>query len=92
MRAHCGILGNEIADKAANHGNSNVTSVLSLLTNEELYSLLNSRFVDHWRLTLKSGIILSSKGKYLSTMQSCITNNSWMKLESRRVECVVAKL
>ena len=92
VRAHCGIHGNEVADRAANLAHLNNQSARSYLSKEELYTMLEEMFSTHWTQTWRNGVLLSSKGKHLYNMQREITNNSWMKIESRKIECGITRL
>lgn len=91
-RAHCGIKGNEIADRAANMGHGNSFSCRSQMSKEENCNLINKCFTEHWRKNWKCSVILSNKGKFLSNLQKNIPNNSWITMKSRRIETAIARL
>lgn len=92
IKAHCGISGNEIVDKAANLGHTNDFSTLSYLSNEEILTKLNSCVLEYWRADWRREVDSTGKGKFLADMQTHIQNNSFLSVTSRKIETSIARL
>lgn len=91
-KSHCGILGNEIADQAANLGHCNNRSEMTFLSIEEQYNLIDKLFIQHWNQSWKCEVTSSGKGTHLSNLQDVIRDNSWIKLKSRKLETSVTRM
>ena len=92
VRAHCGIYGNEIADRAALTAHKNIQSTRSHLSKEEILNAIDFKFAESWSRNWKTNVILTNKGKILSGLQNEIKNNSWFSLNSRKVESAITRL
>lgn len=92
IKAHCGISGNEIVDKAANLGHGSDSSTLSFLSNEEIFAKLNSCVLEYWKSEWKEEVDLTGKGRFLSNIQPHIQNNSFISVTSRKVETSISRL
>lgn len=67
-------------------------SVNSNLSYDEVQGVIHSKFIDHWLRTWKNGVILSSKGKFMSHIVDRPKLRKWLSLRSRRMECITARL
>merc|ERR1712074_422499 len=74
VKAHCGILGNEIADRGANQAHQNNRSEILPLPKEYYYNLLKKQFIVNWNQYWRSSITLTSKGQYLLNFRETISN------------------
>lgn len=93
VKAHCGILGNEIADRSANKGHSNSVSELYDLTIEEMVSILKRNFQEYWNDYWKFTSDLCGKGMFLRAIRDDIKGSEPVaKLSSRRHEVVIHRL
>lgn len=90
--AHCGILGNEAADRCANLGHSNSVSARTKLHFEELVSLLRASTLTEWRCRWHERVLLSGRGGFLSGILDKPVFRRWFDLPSRRLSCVVSRL
>ena len=92
VRAHCGIAGNEIADKTAKLGHENDRIELFPLSYTELTSLLkiNIREIwnEHWRATSQ----MQNKGMFLCNIKEDLRAPSVGDLRCRRDEVVIHRL
>jgi ribonuclease HI len=92
LKSHAGIKGNEIADRAANIGHNNERSVLTSLCYEEMINLVNTKFHSYWNANWKLRVSLSGKGRFASTILDTLKYRQYLSLDSRRLECVTARL
>lgn len=90
--SHCGIIGNDIADKAAKLGHSNEVSTLSFLSQEEHSYRLHGYFRRYWNLCWGSTVICTQKGKFMFDLRKTIENTFWLSHESKRIETIVSRL
>lgn len=91
-RAHCGIKGNEVADRAANLGHNNIMSAMSDLSFEELSLILEGNANQYWERSWRRNVILTDTGKFMFNLKPRICNTSWIKIKSRRLECSITRL
>ena len=89
VKAHCGILGNEIADRGANQAHRNNRSELLQLPKEYFYNLYNRYFRENWNQYWRSSITLTSKGQYLLNFRQAISNKLLIYAPFTRREQVI---
>ena len=70
VKAHCGVRGNEIADKAANLGHSNDRSTHILLEYEEAITCIQRGFQSRWTNTWREAVTRTGKGRFLASIYS----------------------
>ena len=90
--AHCGVLGNEIADRSAKLGHSNQLSVRTKLNFEEMAVKLKRATLDEWRCRWRASVAALGKGEFLSSILERPRFRVWFSLPSRRMSCVVSRL
>ena len=93
VKAHCGINGNEMADKTANKGHANDRSEKYDLCELEYYSILKEKVqiycTNHW----KQQTIESGKGLFLTTVRDKVASSKLVvDLPSRRHQVVIHRL
>ena len=69
VKAHVGIHGNEVADKAANLGHKNLQSALYPLHSEEINCQVKSRFLTQWDCYWKDSCVQHQKGLFLRAIR-----------------------
>ena len=89
VRGHCGILGNEVADKAANLGHKNNASELFRLSASEYISILKTKvnkcWKEYWDLVVQRG-----KGSFLRGITSTIRYNiTIFNIKNRRLQVLM---
>ena len=87
-----GIEGNEIVDRAANLGHNNDFSALSNLNNIECMRSLKTSFFQLWKRTWKDKVILTQKGKFLSSILAEPIYRPWLSTNPRILETVSARI
>ena len=93
VKAHCGIVGNEAADRAANLGHSNNRSELYDLTYNETLSILRAKFYIYWNDYWRGTVELQGKGTFLAGVEDGINANILsLKIRSRRAEVAIHRL
>lgn len=92
VRAHVGIRGNEIVDAAAKMGHTNLTSVMSTLSLNEILIDMKHKFYEYWIIYWKRMVNQTLKGTFLSNILDKPTYPTWMNLDSRLAECAVTRL
>ena len=93
VKAHCGILGNEIADRGANQAHQNNRSEILPLPKEYYYNLLKKQFIVNWNQYWRSSITLTSKGQYLLNFRETISNKLLIFSSfSRREQVILTRL
>ena len=92
VKAHSGILGNEIADAAANLGHSNLSSVLSDLSLNEVLNRVKKLFYDTWVRLWKATVEASQSRSFLSNIVERTTYRPWLGNVSRIQQTVFARL
>uniref|UniRef100_A0A6A7FTX6 RNA-directed DNA polymerase from transposon X-element n=1 Tax=Hirondellea gigas TaxID=1518452 RepID=A0A6A7FTX6_9CRUS len=93
VKGHIGIMGNETADKGANKGHENNSTMIFDLTETEYNSILKYNFLkfwnQHWRFTAD----LNSKGLFLCNIRDDIKDSSTtLNFRARRVEVAIHRL
>ena len=92
VRGHAGIIGNEVADKAANLGHHNNFSAMSTLSSLEVLKLIKEKFFNYWTKVWKNRVTLSQKGRFLSDIMKEPKFRPWLGMKSRILETVTARL
>ena len=93
VKAHCGIQGNEVADKAAKEGHNNNKSELFNLTSHELTSILKTCFIRYWNDYWKFTTEVSGTRLFLRTVKDDITNlEITVQMKERRHEVLLFRL
>lgn len=93
VKAHCGIEGNEIADKSANKGHENDKTELYELTQYEIISILRTNAKIYWNDYWKFTTELTGKGMFLRNIRSHIGGiEPVAKFKNRRQEVVIHRL
>ena len=92
VRSHIGIQGNEIADKTAKLGHKNNKTELYHLEQEELQNILKNRYMAFWNENWKKEVTAQQKGFFLLDIQGDVKYNSWVCMDNRRSEVVLARL
>ena len=93
VKGHCGVRGNEIADRAADKGHKNNRSELYPLTKEEITSELKMKFKDYWNEYWSSNMELSGKGLFLKSIRDSVGDLQPVgALRSRRSEILIHRL
>ena len=93
VKAHNGIFGNEIADRAANlgHGN-NRTEIYPLSQNEHL-SIIKGKVTEYWNQYWIRETGITGKGLFLRSIRTKIKyNNTLFLLRNRRDQVVINRL
>ena len=90
--AHCGVLGNEIADRSAKLGHSNQLSVSTKLNYEEMVVKLRREALEEWRCRWRARVAALGKGEFLCGLLERPRFRVWSCLPSRRMSCVVSRL
>ena len=70
VKGHSGIDGNEIADKAANHGHKNDRSELFPLTHTENLSIIKEKFNIYWAEYWENTSDMTGKGQFLFNLRT----------------------
>jgi len=68
VRSHCGVFGNEMADRAANLGHGNRKSLLTSLSFEESVAQLQKSVLDYWVRKWKQRVQVTGTGSFLSNL------------------------
>ena len=92
VKAHCGIYGNEVADRTAKLGHKNNKTELYPLEQEEIQTLIQHCFLTHWNSYRKNEVLRSHKGTHLWNIQSEIKYNNFVFMKNRRHEVTLARL
>ena len=93
VKAHIGIVGNELADRAAVKGHENDRSELFHLTENENISLLKKNMMQYWNDYWKVSTEISAKGHFLRKIRDHITNtDNLITLRNRRQQVVLNRL
>jgi ribonuclease HI len=93
VKAHCGITGNEIADRSANKGHDNDRSELYELTQCEYVSMLKRHYKLYWNDNWKFTTELTRKGMFLRGIRDNISGvGPVAKFHNRRHEVVIHRL
>lgn len=93
IKAHCGIFGNEVADKTANKGHQNTSSELFDLTQLEIISMFKKKFnaycTDNW----KTATEITGKGLFLRQIRDNVSGPRLIvQSKIRRHEVVIHRL
>ena len=92
VKAHCGIHGNEIADRTANLSHKANKSVLLDLNKLEDFSQLKEVYKKVQLEKWKEQCELTRKGLYRKNLQTEIKSSPWLYNKNRRLEIVIARL
>jgi len=89
---HCGIDGNEVADRTAKMGHDNPKSTLSCLSFPEIAPVLRRLFLDYWRREWHSRVDASGKGQFLKNLLPAPCYRSSLSGAPRQTLCVLSRL
>ena len=90
IKAHCGISGNEIADKAAHHGHSNNRSEWLDLFEYEYVSILKVKFKEHWTRYWHNTSATLGRGLHLRSITDVVEyNNLIYSVRNRRIQVLL---
>jgi len=92
IKAHCGIEGNEIADKTAKLGHENDRSVRYSLNHADLLLSLKKGVVELWDKYWKDMVYRTGRGTYLRDMRDNLRLKCWNNSRDRRVEVVMSRM
>ena len=92
VKSHCGIKGNEIADKVAKLGLQANKSILSNLAKSEASAHLKKTFDDAHLEEWVNEVSVTRKGLHRRNIDHKIRNYPWLNNKSRRVEVVMSRL
>ena len=92
VKAHCGVLGNENADRIANLGHNLNKSALFPLSLEEKLSVFKSKFVDHWNHLWLTEVEDTGKGKHLQMIRGRLNTPPPASFSDRRDEVNMFRL
>lgn len=94
VKAHIGIAGNEVADKAANMAHNNDRSTLYHLCLEEKLCILKSNFLDFWENYWHNEVANTSKGKHTYNLRKNVFTTFPLPslLKNRRDEVNIFRL
>lgn len=93
IKAHCGIIGNEIADQTAQKGHDNISSELYEITKQEDISTLKLNFLKHWDETWKFTTDATGKGLFLRNIRDNVSKTGPVaEFHCRRWESVIHRL
>ena len=92
VKAHCGIEGNEVVDRAANRGHSNIFSTNCIITTEDVLHDFNKYFIDYWQRSWRHEVRISGKGSFMEENVDKIKSNHWVNIKSRKLEISIARL
>ena len=92
IKAHIGIRGNEIADKAAKMGHRQDKMVWLNLEKEELLNTLKQKYINYWNTYWKETVSFTGKGKHLENIRESVQSIYNPKFKERRKEIVMNRL
>ena len=93
IKSHCGIMGNEIADKGALKGHENLKSELYELTYDENISILKQKFKIYWNDYWKVTCDMNGTGQFLrSIRENVFESQPVVKFKKHRHETVIFRM
>lgn len=92
VKAHSGIRGNEIADRAANLGHNNAHNLALAPTREESCSILLKQFNSYWNSQWLNEIAVTGKGHFLATIRDDVHQKLTYNFKNRRMEAIIHRL
>ena len=92
LKAHSGIKGNEIADRAARLGHKNNRSEWYSIEKEEALCDMKIQFAKRWREIWHFNVECTGSGKFLAEIKNEIKLWHHVELKSRQMEVVLARL
>ena len=92
VKAHVGIIGNEIADRIANQGHLIDRTALYKLTQEEMISDLKIHFIQYWDYYWKETTNITGKGLFLRSIREHIQDRVHINTRFRREEIAIHRL
>jgi ribonuclease HI len=91
VKSHCGIKGNETADRIANMGHNNNKSTVSTLCMEETWSQVHRKVLTYWQEKWYGGVQMTGTGSFLRTYRNKLGYRDWGDI-SRHMECTISRL
>jgi|UniRef100_A0A2P2HYR2 ribonuclease HI len=91
VKSHCGIKGNEVADRVANLGHDNDKSTVSTLCMEEMWHQAYREVLKHWEEKWYDGVQTTGTGSFLRSFRDSLGYRDWGDL-SRHMECTISRL
>jgi ribonuclease HI len=91
VKAHCGIKGNETADRVANMGHNNNKSTVSILCMEETWNQVYSKALKYWQEKWYDGVLTTGTGSFLRLYRDKLGYREWGDI-SRHMECTISRL
>lgn len=92
VKAHIGIKGNEVADRAAQLAHKNILSTRTPLSTEEMNIQLNKSFMKYWDCTWRENTENTQTGRHMSRYLDQITGSPWLKIKERKIETALTRL
>lgn len=92
VKSHVGIHGNEVVDRAANHGHQNALITPTAICKEEKYSSLTAKLGQYWDSFWKTSARQTGKGLFLTNVRENIYQNVPYNIVNRRLETAIYRL
>ena len=86
IKAHIGIIGNEIADRAAKMGHSQNKTVWLNIEREEMLNILRKEYVNYWNDYWKETANMTGKGLHLLKIRDNVKSSFNSKMKERNCD------